>query len=160
MLDQSENRLPTGAKAVGARKDAVAAAARAIGIPARVGFADVRNHLSTARLREIMGTDVFLYHGYTALHLDGRWVKAAPAFNIDLCDRFGVMPTEFDGRHDAIMQEFDRQQRHHMEYLADHGYWSDFPFEKVESDFRAVYPIDAWERGIDDPYFAPDKKTA
>src|SRR3990167_7232802 len=32
----------------------LAAAARASGIPARVGFADVRNHLTTPRLRRLM----------------------------------------------------------------------------------------------------------
>ena len=137
----------------------LSAAARVVGIPSAIGFSDVTNHLTSEKLMRWMGgKNVFYNHGYSLLYLDGRWVKAAPAFNIDLCDRFGVMPTEFDGRQDAIMQEFDRQQRHHMEYLTDHGYWSDFPFEKVEREFRAVYPVDEWERGIDDPYFAPDKK--
>ncbi|MBI2494848.1 MAG: hypothetical protein HYV94_22480 [Candidatus Rokubacteria bacterium] len=27
-----------------------------------------------------------------------------------------------------------------MEYLRDHGLWSDFPYERVERDFRAFYP--------------------
>ena len=49
-----------------------------LGIPARIGFADVRNHLCTPRLRALMGTDTFVYHGYTDLYLDGRWVKATP----------------------------------------------------------------------------------
>src|SRR5262249_16109224 len=48
------------------------AAARAAGIPARIGFADVRNHLCTPKLRALMGTDTFVYHGYTDLYLDGR----------------------------------------------------------------------------------------
>src|SRR6185436_12618875 len=66
------------------------AAARAAGIPARIGFADVRNHLCTPRLRALMGTDTFVYHGYTDLYLDGRWVKATPAFDRGLCEKFGV----------------------------------------------------------------------
>ena len=57
-----------------AKATVLAAAARAVGIPSRLGFADVRNHLATPRLREQMGTDVFYYHGYTELHLEGRWV--------------------------------------------------------------------------------------
>ncbi|MDO9201129.1 MAG: transglutaminase family protein, partial [Hydrogenophaga sp.] len=48
----------------------LAAVARAAGIPARLGFADVRNHLSTQRLRDTMKTDVFAWHGYTELWLD------------------------------------------------------------------------------------------
>src|SRR4051794_37851248 len=42
------------------------AGARAAGIPARIGFADVRNHLSPEELRGRMGTDLFVYPGYAA----------------------------------------------------------------------------------------------
>ncbi|MEE4381811.1 MAG: transglutaminase family protein, partial [Pseudomonadales bacterium] len=62
----------------------LAAAARAVGIPARLGFADVRNHPTSAKLAETMGTDVFAWHGYTELAPEGRWVKATPAFNRSL----------------------------------------------------------------------------
>ena len=30
-----------------------------------------------------MGTDLFVYHGYAELFLDGKWVKATPAFNVE-----------------------------------------------------------------------------
>ena len=79
----------------------LAAAARAAGIPARLGFADVRNHLSTERMRATMATDVFVWHGYTELWLQGAWRKATPAFNVELCERFGLLPLEFDGRNDS-----------------------------------------------------------
>ena len=119
----------------------LAACARAVGIPSAVGLADVANHLNTAKLRERMGgVDVFYDHGYAALYLDGRWVKAVPAFNIGLCERFGVRPTEFDGVADALYQEHDAHGRRHMEYLADHGCWSDLPFDQVLADFRRHYP--------------------
>jgi transglutaminase-like putative cysteine protease len=119
----------------------LAAAARALGIPSGVGLSNVRNHLTTPKLRERMGgNDLFVDHGYAVLYLEGRWVKAAPAFNIELCERFGVRPTEFDGRSDAVFQEFDRQDRRHMEYVADHGMWSDLPYDRVEADIRANYP--------------------
>src|SRR5438045_2687179 len=62
----------------------LAAAARAAGIPARVAFADVKNHLTTPELTAKMGTDLFVYHGYTELHLDGKWIKATPALNLNL----------------------------------------------------------------------------
>jgi len=56
----------------------LAAAARAAGIPARVGYADVRNHLSTERLRKILQTDLYVWHGYTELWLGGGWGQAEP----------------------------------------------------------------------------------
>lgn len=119
----------------------LAACARAAGIPAAVGLADVANHLNTEKLRERMhGVNVFYDHGYAALYVDGRWLKAAPAFNIELCERFGVRPTEFDGASDALYQEFDMADRRHMEYLADHGCWSDLPLDQVKADFAIHYP--------------------
>lgn len=119
----------------------LAACARAVGIPAAIGLADVANHLNTEKLRARMGgTDVFYDHGYVAMLLEGRWVKAVPAFNIELCERFGVSPTEFDGRGDALYQEYNAQGELHMSYLADHGCWSDLPLDKVFGDFARHYP--------------------
>jgi len=118
----------------------LAAACRAIGIPARVGFADVRNHLSTARMREVMQTDVFYWHGYAVLLLDGAWRKATPAFNRELCERFDLLPLEFDGRGDSLYHPFDRQGHRHMEYLADRGAFDDVPLARMTQDFARLYP--------------------
>lgn len=117
------------------------ALARAVGIPTAIGMSDVRNHISTERLKRIMGScDLFIHHGYAVMYLEGKWVKAAPAFNIELCNRFNVLPTEWDGRSHALFQPYDAAGRRHMEYVADHGVWSDFPFERVDHDFRSYYP--------------------
>jgi transglutaminase-like putative cysteine protease len=118
----------------------LSACARAAGIPARIGFADVKNHLTSPRLAETMGTDLFIYHGYSELHLDGRWVKATPAFNLSLCTRFRVRPLEFDGREDSILHPFDADNRRHMEYLRDRGSRADVPVEAIQSAFREAYP--------------------
>jgi transglutaminase-like putative cysteine protease len=123
----------------------LAASARAVGIPAAIGLSDVVNHLTTEKLKAWMGSTYFMHHGYAVLCLEGQWVKAAPAFNIELCDRFHVRPTEFDGRADAVFQEYDARDRRHMEYVKDHGCWSDFPLEKVAADFRAFYPARLFE---------------
>jgi len=123
----------------------LAAAARVLGIPCAIGLSDVVNHLTTEKLKAAMGGKTyFMHHGYAVLYLEGRWVKAAPAFNIELCTRFGVLPTEFDGRSDAIFQPYDALDRRHMEYVKDHGVWSDFPFDKVVADFHAFYPVSAF----------------
>lgn len=118
----------------------LAAACRAIGIPAKVGFADVRNHLSTERMRQAMNTDVFLWHGYTAILLDGQWLKATPAFNIELCTRFRLQPLEFDGREDSIYHPYDLAGNRHMEYLRLRGEYADVPREEIIADFNAHYP--------------------
>lgn len=116
------------------------AAARAAGIPARIGFADVRNHLNTPRLRARMnGADLFVYHGYTALYLDGRWVKATPAFNSELCARFGVDPITFDGRTDALMHPYDGDGGRYMEYVRDRGVHTDLPLDALLATFREYY---------------------
>ncbi|MEO8145623.1 MAG: transglutaminase family protein [Betaproteobacteria bacterium] len=119
----------------------LAACARADGIPARVGFADVKNHLTTPALRERMGTDLFIYHGYAELLLDGKWVKATPAFNVELCRRFKVKPLEFDGREDSIFHPFDENDRRHMEYLRDRGSHADVPVAEITLAFREAYPV-------------------
>jgi len=118
----------------------LAACARADGIPARVGFADVKNHLTTPALRARMGSDLFVYHGFTELFLDGRWVKATPAFNVELCRRFRVKPLEFDGREDSIFHPFDEDERRHMEYLRDRGSHADVPVAEIMRVFREAYP--------------------
>jgi len=120
----------------------LAAAARALGIPSRLGFADVRNHLATERLHRAMGTDLFVFHGYTELHLGGRWVKATPAFNRTLCERFDVDPLEFDGRYDSLFQQADRRGNRYMEYVRDRGQFADLPLDEMLAAFEEHYS--AW----------------
>ncbi len=115
------------------------ACARALGIPARLGFADVKNHLASDKLRQRMGTDLFVYHGFTEFHLEGRWVKATPAFNLEMCRRFGVAPLEFDGKSDALLHPFDADGRRHMEYVRDRGSYVEFPFADMLATFAATY---------------------
>jgi transglutaminase-like putative cysteine protease len=118
----------------------LAAAARQQKIPARLGFADVTNHLSTAKLRQIMKSDIFIYHGYTELFLEDKWVKATPAFNLSLCTRFNVKPLEFDGVSDSQFHEYDKLGHKHMEYIRDHGHFADLPFDRIFDAYEKQYP--------------------
>jgi transglutaminase-like putative cysteine protease len=118
----------------------LAAATRAIGVPARVGYADVRNHLTSRRLYERIKTDIFIWHSYADLHVCGRWVKATPAFDLALCERVGIKPLEFDGENDSLFHPFDREGRRHMEYLRDRGTFADVPFEVIQEAFSHAYP--------------------
>ena len=116
------------------------AAARAAGVPARLGFSDVKSHLSSERLRQAMaGSDLFVFHGYVELWIEGKPVKATPAFNAELCARFGVPPLELDGEHDALLQAFDGQGRRHMEYVRDRGLYLDLPFDEIMRAFAETY---------------------
>lgn len=118
----------------------LAAACRVAGIPAAVGFADVRNHLSTERMRQMMNTDIYYWHGYTAIHLDGRWLKVTPAFNLALCERFGLQPLEFDGHADSIYHPYDLAGNRHMEYLQMRGEFADVPLDQMLPELQRLYP--------------------
>jgi transglutaminase-like putative cysteine protease len=119
----------------------LAAVARAAGIPARVGYADVRNHLSTERMRKIAGTDLYIWHGYTEMWLDGAWVKCTPAFNLTLCERFGILPLDWDGRSESLYHPYDREGRLHMEYVNQRGTFDEVPAARIREDFTAMYPL-------------------
>ena len=118
----------------------LAAAARSVSIPARLGFADVKNHLNTQRLQKLMGSDLFVYHGYTVLYLDGRWVKATPTFNMSLCEKFDVPPLDFDGVHDALFHSYNADGHRHMEYVVDHGEHDDVPLKAMTRSWLDHYP--------------------
>jgi len=119
---------------------ALAAAGRAVGLPTRLGFADIRNYLAPPRLLEQLGTDVFVFHGLTEIHLGERWVKATPAFNAGLCRRFGIATVKFDGVADALFQPFDLEGRRHIEYIRDRGTFADLPFEDMVGVYGETYP--------------------
>ncbi len=118
----------------------LAACARAVGIPARPGFADVRNHLTSKRLHALTQSDIFSWHSYTELLVDDRWVKCTPAFDRSLCARAGLAPLEFDGVNDSLFHPFDPAGRRHMEYLCDRGAFADVPHAAILADFLKHYP--------------------
>jgi transglutaminase-like putative cysteine protease len=120
---------------------------RACGIPSRLAFADVRNHLATRQLIEFMGTDIFVFHGVTEFLLEGKWVKATPAFNLQLCRRHGVEPLEFNGREDSLFQSFNTHGRRFMEYVKERGSFQDIPVEEIVKAWRESYGaerVDQW----------------
>jgi transglutaminase-like putative cysteine protease len=113
---------------------------RSQNIPARLGFSDVKNHLNTKRLKELMGTDLFIDHGYVEIYLNEKWVKATPAFNLQICQNFKVKPLEFDGITDSIFHEFDTEGNRHMEYVKDYGPFADLPWERILKRSKEAYP--------------------
>lgn len=137
---KGSHALSTGESYCVPKATLLAACARHCGIPARIGLADVRNHLSTPRLLELLRSEVFAMHGYTEFYLEGRWVKATPAFNLTLCKLFKVAPLDFDGRTDSVFHPFNQQGERYMEYLVDHGQFADLPEELFFSHLALCYP--------------------
>lgn len=118
----------------------LAACCRAVRIPARVGYADVRNHVSTPRLEALVGGDVYTWHSYTDTLINGRWVKSTPAFDAALCERLNVHPLAFDGRTDSLFQEYNRAGDRHMEYIKRRGHFADVPYDLIVADFARHHP--------------------
>lgn len=131
--------LKRGSGYCGEKATLLAASARAVGIPSRLSFADVKNHLSTEKLLRMLRSDIFVFHGFTELFLNGKWVKATPAFNKSLCEKFGVAPLEFNGKDDSIFHEFDGGRKF-MEYVHDYGTFSDLPRELFIQSLKKHYP--------------------
>jgi transglutaminase-like putative cysteine protease len=121
------------------------ALARAVGIPARIGFADVRNHLASPRLLQAFGTDTFAWHGYVELCLGASWVKVSPTFDAETCRRSSVALLEFDGVHDALLQAFDGDRS--MDYVKWHGTFHDVPARFLAAEMLRLYPF-ARDHGI------------
>ncbi len=115
---------------------------RACGIPSRIGLATVRNHLATRQLIDFLGTDLFVSHGFAEFYLEGRWVKATPAFNRELCERHHVIPLEFNGREDSLFQPYNLENKKFMEYLEMEGIFADIPVDHIMTGWKKAYGED------------------
>ena len=95
----------------------------------------------------MLGTDVFVYHGFTEFFLNGVWIKATPTFNIELCRKHNVPPLEFNGREDCVFQAFNLEAKQFMQYLAFHGSYADIPVDRIVAAWEETYGRDrvrAW----------------
>lgn len=136
---QASNLLGRGTGYCVEKGNLLAAVCRAVGVPARLGFAKVRNHIGTERIEAILGTDELVFHGYTDLWLNEKWVKATPAFNRELCAHFGVPALAFDGTEDSIFQPYNADGNQFMEYLHDYGTFAEVPHDFMVSELMAHY---------------------
>jgi transglutaminase-like putative cysteine protease len=105
---------------------------RAVGIPARFGFADIKNHLMSERFQQMMcGSNILVYHGFAEIYLDGKWVIATPAFDLATCTENGYIPVEFDGVTDARLHRQSKDGRLHVEYIKSQGSYDDLPWQTI-----------------------------
>lgn len=127
----------------------LAACFRAIGIPARLFFGDVKNHIGVDRFTRIVGTERLIFHGATEMWTGHAWVKATPAFNRELCAMLNVPPLEFDGTADSMFQAYDRAGGQFMEYLHEYGSFDDMPYDQFILAVESGYGFDVRGKVID-----------
>ena len=113
------------------------ALARAVGIPARLGFVDVYDHqLSESFKQMIGGVNKFPFHGFAELYVSGKWLHVSPAYDIATCQRKGFVPVEFDGEHDAKDSPHNVKGEPHIEHIGYHGPYDDFPWDEVRDYYK------------------------
>lgn len=117
----------------------LAALGRASAIPTRLGFADVRNHKCPPKLLDLMGTNLFVFHGFVEFHIGGRWIKATPAFDEVTSRKVGVLPVSLDGENDAMFHPVDPEGHPFIEYIRDRGTYADLPFDELRTALSDVY---------------------
>ena len=120
---------------------------RAAQIPARLLLADIKIHRFSGRLSEMMGTNLFTYHGYVDMFVSGRWLKVTPSFERPLSEKLGLKIVPFDGTQDAIFDKYDLDGKLHVEYLVHHGEYADVPLEEIVPAWKRVYgqeTVTAW----------------
>ncbi len=115
---------------------------RAVGIPARMVFTDFINHRLPDEVREVLGTNKFVYHGYVELYVENRWIRCTPVFEKELCEKLEAKTVEFDGRNTSILPRTDKKGRLHFEYTKEHGVRADVPFDEMMAAWAEVYPVD------------------
>jgi transglutaminase-like putative cysteine protease len=136
---QASNTLAGGQGYCVQKAALLVALARAVGIPARLGLAEIRNNLLPQKMADWMGVNVFPDHGYAVLHVEGKWVKATPAFDLEMCQQNRFIPVEFDGENDAMLPSHNQDGKLHIEYLLDRGYRDDVPVDEIWSDMIALF---------------------
>ncbi len=150
---RASNVLKSGRGYCVSKASLLCALGRSLGIPSRVGFATVRNHLATKQMLEFMGSDLFVYHGYTDFFLNGKWVKATPAFNKELCERHKVAPLEFNGLEDSVFQPYNSENHLFMEYIEFSGTYADIPVEVIVTAWEKAYGrerVQGWIKGLEE----------
>lgn len=125
------------------------AAFRKAGIPSRLGFADLRISTTTPEMREMLGCDIFAWHGFAEAFINGSWLKATPSFHADLCRKRNIAPLVFDAKFHAIFPPFDLSGKPFASYIRYHGSLADLPLGLIMKGWREAYSderVDIWEK--------------
>ena len=77
------------------------------------------------------GSNIPVYHGFAEIYIDGKWVIATPAYDLETCLQNGFLPVEFDGVNDARLSRYNQEGKLHVEYLKYHGSYDDLPWQEI-----------------------------
>jgi len=117
----------------------LSALSRSVGIPTRLRFANFINHRMPDHVVNIMGTNLAVFHGYTDLYIERRWVMATSAFDLETCRDHRLVPVEFDGRQDAKFHSHDLDGNLFAEYVREYGHYEDLPFVQMTDAWTQEY---------------------
>lgn len=73
---------------------------------------------------------------------EGGSKQHPPAFNIQLCEKFRLLPLEFDGVNDSLYHPFDADGNQHMEYVNYRGAYLDAPLDEIARTFEEQYSLE------------------
>lgn len=117
----------------------LAALSRAVGIPAKVCFADIINHSLPRHIYEVLKTNMFVYHGYAEILLGDKWIKLTPIFDKEALNKMNVKGMEFNGENNVMLPQYNEGGGRLFEYIGDRGCYSDLPYENLVNEFQRVY---------------------
>ncbi len=114
--------------------------ARAVGIPSKLHYVDIVNHMTSERLKKDMGSNLFIFHGFVELYLNGKWVEANCAFDKELCMRKNFPWVDFNGIKDGLFASTNKDGKPFVEYIKDRGIYNDAPHQKIMQTWAKEYP--------------------
>lgn len=123
------------------------ALARAVGIPARLGFADIENNLLPEGLYEITGGKILTYHSFVEWYVGGAWYKATPSFDKAISAEQGWRLVEFVAGQDLLLPATDLAGRPHISYLRYRGWRLGVPMDEMMTSWledAGPQRIDNW----------------
>lgn len=117
----------------------LATCARKFGIPSRLGYAIVINHIGVEKLQQYLRREEIVFHGYVELFLNDNWIKCTPSFDSRICRLSHVSVLNWDGENDSLFQPYQGDERF-MEYVYDYGTFADVPIDLMNTEMKKYYP--------------------
>ena len=122
------------------KSNLLAASARAVGIPSRVSFSNLRSNLTSEQLGAVLQSDLLVFHSYAELWMGNHWVKLSPVFNQEACDYLDLPPLDFGIPEEKVFAKHHKSRRKYLKYVHQYGSFPDLPYDLYISELRKYYP--------------------